>query len=102
MNTYGNFALNLGLTLAISLALTLFLRSALRSILIELCGTQARADFWMLFSTVLLVAMPVVIALGYTPEAGNDLFFEMAHQLGRNIFTYLFTLAIIGGFISVF
>ena len=102
MSVYANFALSLALTLVVAIALTLFLRATLRGILVELCGTERRADFWTLFSTILLIAMPLVIALGYTPETGSDLFFEMAHQVGRSMFGYLFTLVIVGGCIAVF
>lgn len=53
---------------------------------------------------IMLIAMPLVTGLGYTPEGltGRELFFEAARQLRGNLWAYLFALAITGGFISLF
>ena len=104
MNQITSYLISLAVTLTTSIFVTLLLRGALRRVLVDLCGTQDRAHFWTMFSMVMLIAMPVVIGMGYTPEAaqGNDLFFEMARQLRGNFFGYLFALAVIGGFVSFF
>ena len=104
MNPLNSYLIDLALTLLIAALLTLALRNALSRILLDLCGTQERAHFWLQFATIMLVAMPVVIGLGYAPEAdsGRLLFFETGRQLGRNLMGYLFALAITGGFISIF
>jgi hypothetical protein len=102
VNIHTSFFLSLLLNLSVSVILTLFLRSALRGVLLDLCGTEERAHFWMRFATIMLVAMPLVIALAYRPGAEVDLFFGIAGELGKGLLMYLFTLAITGGFISVF
>ncbi len=104
MNPITSYLISLAVTLTISVFVTLLLRSSLRRVLVDLCGTQDRAHFWTMFSMIMLIVMPVVIGMGYTPEAaqGNDLFFEMARQLRGNFFGYLFALTVIGGFVSFF
>ena len=104
MNQITSYLISLAVTLTISILVTLLLRSALWRVLVDLCGTQERAQFWTIFSMIILIAIPVVIGMGYTPQAarGNDLFFEMARQLRGNFFGYLFALTVIGGFVSIF
>ena len=104
MDPYSSYLINLGVTLIISVLVTLILRTALRRVLLDLCRTEERAHFWTLFSMIMLIAMPMVIGMGYTPEAGygQALFFEMAHQLRGNLLGYLFSLAVVGGIISIF
>ena len=88
MNQITTYLVSLILTLLVSACVTLLLRTALRRVLADLCGTEERANFWTIFSMIMLIAMPVVIGMGYTPEAANS--------------GYLFALAIIGGFVSFF
>jgi len=104
MNALSSYLIDLALTLIIAALLTFALRNALSRVLLDLCGTPERAHFWLQFSTIMLIAMPVVIGLGFTPEAdgGRALFFETGQQLGHNLMGYLFALTITGGFISIF
>lgn len=104
MDALSSYVIDLALTFATAALLTLALRNALSRVLLDLCGTQERARFWTQFATIMLVAMPIVIGLGYSPDAesGRLLFFETGRQLGRNLMGYLFALAITGGFISIF
>jgi len=104
MNPLSSYLIDLVLTFVIAALLTLALRNALSRVLLDLCGTPERASFWTQFSTIMLIAMPLVIGLGYAPEAesGSVLFFETGRQLGRNLMGYLLALAITGGFISIF
>jgi hypothetical protein len=104
MDPLFSYAIDLALTLLIAALLTFALRNALSRVLLDLCGTQERAHFWTLFSMIMLICMPLVIGLGYAPEAesGRTLFFGTSRQLGRNLMGYLFALAITGGFVSIF
>jgi hypothetical protein len=104
MNVFSLYAINLLMTLAAAILLTRILRAALRSILIDLCGTPERAHFWTLFATIMLICMPVIIAMGFTPEESTTsmMFFELAGQLRGSLLGYLFALAVVGGFIALF
>src|SRR5579863_5381543 len=70
-------------TLAIGAAVVWYLRCPLRNILIELCGNEARAEFWTVFSAVVVGMVPVIFAIACHPEPGPDapVVFELASQL---------------------
>jgi hypothetical protein len=72
----------------------LYLARHLRSLLIELCGTAERANFWMAFSNVTLVLVPLIFALDYRPEFGPDklVVFEVAAQLKYALIGFIATL----------
>ena len=66
----------IAMTAALSLVVVLYLRPRLRRILVDLCGTAERADFWAAFSNVILVLVPLICALFRSPEAGGTSFLE--------------------------
>ncbi|GAB4397676.1 MAG: hypothetical protein OHK0031_17540 [Anaerolineales bacterium] len=94
----------LTLTLMISLALAAALRRSLRPVLIDLCGTEARAQFWTVFSVFLLVIVPLIFGLGFQPEASDPaaLFFALAGQLRWNLFGFALALTGIGAALAFF
>ena len=47
------------------LAISFYLRGALRNLLLDLCGTPSRAEFWVRTSTVLITAFPILLALWF-------------------------------------
>jgi hypothetical protein len=104
MNTIFSFVIEVALTLAISALLVRYLRPFLRKILIDLCGTEDRAQFWLAFSNILLIGLPVIFALNYSPEAKNteDLFFEAAAKLSGNLGGFVVALIGIGLIVSFF
>jgi uncharacterized membrane protein YhaH (DUF805 family) len=67
----------------------------LRSLLMELCGTAERASFWLAFSNVALILVPLIFALEYTPELGSSksIVFEMAAQLKYGLVGFVVTLS---------
>lgn len=92
------------LTLIISVLLVKYLRPFLKKILIDLCGNEDRAQFWTVFSNILLIGMPILFALNYKPESRNieELFFEVARRLSGNLAGLLFALIGIGFIVSLF
>jgi hypothetical protein len=96
--------LEVALTLFVSALLVRYLRPFLRRILTDLCGTEDRAQFWLAFSNILLIGIPVLFALSYSPQATNaeELFFEMAGKLSGNLASFLFALIGIGFVVSFF
>jgi uncharacterized membrane protein YhaH (DUF805 family) len=83
MNPTVAFLSDVALAIAISFATVAYVKRHLRSLLVELCGTAERANFWLAFSNVTLVFVPLIFVLDYKPEFGQDktLIFEMATQL---------------------
>lgn len=62
------------ITIIISLIVILYIKEHLKNILIDLCGTKARANFWMAFSNVSLVITPVIFASLLVPDGiGYDI-----------------------------
>lgn len=55
------------LTAGVCLAIVVYLKPHLTSILIELCGSPERANFWMAFSNVTLVLFPLIFAIHQRP-----------------------------------
>jgi hypothetical protein len=104
MNTIISFALQIILTLLIVSFTVGYLRPFLKKILIDLCGTEDRAQFWLVFSNVILISLPGMIALNYRPEANSfeELFFEIAGRLSGALGGFLFALVCVGMVVSVF
>lgn len=75
--------LDVALTVFVCAGIVLHVTKHLRSLLVELCGTVERASFWLAFSNVSLVIVPLIFALDYRPDfgSGQTLIFEVAGQL---------------------
>jgi hypothetical protein len=83
MNISLLFVCGLLLTAAVSLSVMAYVQSPLRKILVELCETDERAHFWMVFSNVTVVVVSLIAALQYRPEpaASSPALIEVASQL---------------------
>ena len=81
-STYA-FLLGLGITAALGLAVVWYLKPHLKGILVDLCGTEARADFWMAFSNVTLTLIPMVFAMQFRSDASGNppVVFQLVDQL---------------------
>ena len=103
MNNVVTFSLNLLLTLLIAVVVSAYLAPSLFRILVDLCGTEERARFWLTFSRILLIGMPAVTALGYRPQASVDQWYlDLAGELSRNLMTLLVTVVGLGLVITFF
>ena len=98
------FAIEVIVTFAICSLTIRHLRPFLRSILTDLCGTEERARFWTVFSSILLAGIPLLISLMYEPKALNaeQLFFELTRRTGGNLFGFMFALVAVGFMVSIF
>jgi hypothetical protein len=85
---------DLTLTVLVCAGIVLYVAKHLRSLLVELCGTAERANFWLAFSNVSLILVPLIFALDYKPEFGPDklVAFEMAAQLKYALIGFVTTL----------
>jgi len=104
MNTIEVYLLQIAISAGISIAAVAYFRPHLRRILKDLCGTDERAQFWVVFSSILLVGIPLIFGLGYQPEEGSSgmLFFDAASQVRFNMVGFLLALIGIGVFVSFF
>jgi hypothetical protein len=94
MNTTSAFLVGTALVLLGCSAIVAYVRTHLRSLLIELCGTPERANFWLAFSNVALIVVPLIFALEYTPELGpgKSVVFDMAAQFKHGLIGFVVTL----------
>lgn len=104
MNTIISFLVHVFLTIAVTALVVNYIRPYLRKVLVDLCGTEERAQFWTVFSNVVLVSLPGILALNYRPEAVTleELFFEIAGRLSGTLAGFLFGLVGVGFVVSIF
>ena len=104
MNNITIYFLQITTTLIISLAAVIYLRRSLRRVLVDLCATEERAQFWMTFSSIMLIGIPLIFGLGFNPAAtsADQAFFEAANQVKWNLLGFLFALMGIGVVVSFF
>jgi len=104
MNQIYSFLIEVALTLLAALMTVAYLRPFLRRILIDLCGTEDRAQFWTSFSNILLIGLPMLISLSYRPEAKTtqELFFELSSRISGNLVSLLVALVGTGIVVAFF
>ena len=76
------FLTDLVLTAIFSSGVVIYLKRHLRPLVVELCGTPQRAQFWIAFADVTLLLVPIIFALSAKPDVGADKIpiYEMADQ----------------------
>lgn len=104
MNSILIYFIQLISTLVVCLGAVMYLRRSLRRVLVDLCATEERAEFWMVFASIILIGLPLVFGMGFSPEATlpDKAFFEAANQVKNNLFGFLLALMGMGGVISFF
>jgi hypothetical protein len=104
MNPFLALSIVVILTLLACVLITGYLRPHLTRVLVDLCRTEDRAQFWAAFSNILLIGLPLIIALGFRPEAETleAAAFEILGRLSGNLAGYLFALVGIGIIVSFF
>ncbi len=95
MNPAGVFLTDTAIVVFGCMGIVAYVKRHLRSLLLELCGTSERASFWLAFSNVALIVVPLIFALEYAPEvnASKSLVFEVAAQLRYGLIGFIVTLS---------
>ncbi len=60
------FCVEVGFSLIASFLVLVYLGSLLRQMLIDLCGTEERASFWLGFSKLIFIFLPLLIVVFYS------------------------------------
>ncbi|NWF63671.1 MAG: hypothetical protein HXY38_05120 [Chloroflexi bacterium] len=104
MNIIISFLIQVLLTIALTSITVAYIRPYLRKVLVDLCGTEERAQFWTVFSNILLTGLPSILALNYRPKASalQEIFFEIASRLSGTLASFLFALVCVGMAVSIF
>ncbi len=71
MDTLSIFIIEVSLCLGISLLLIYLLKPVLRQVLIETCGTNTRAEFWVMFTQLMLIISPLLIVIYFAPTTDS-------------------------------
>lgn len=87
------FAVTIVMPLALTLAALGYLRPILRHVLVEICGTAERAEFWIRSITILSVFGALILVLGFGPRGDG------AHLLEDLRWILILTLA--GAFVGI-
>ena len=99
MNTLLLFALELALCLGISFGLIVLLKPLLRDVLTDICGSEKRADFWVMFTLLMLVISPLLVVVYFAPTAAITEFNvtnELQQALFRTLIGHFIALSVIG------
>lgn len=70
MNSLSFFMIEVALCFGISASLIYLLKPLLREVLVDICGTQTRADFWVMFTQLMLIISPLLIVIYFAPTEG--------------------------------
>jgi len=95
MNTLILFLIEVLLCFAISVSLIVLLKPVLRAMLVEICGTETRAAFWVMFTQLMLIISPLLLVIYFAPTQ-DALAVNVAEALKDTLFRSL-----LGGFIAL-
>jgi hypothetical protein len=98
MNPVVLFLVGVVLAAALAMAVVRYLKPSLQGVLVDLCGTTARAAFWTAFSTVTVALTPMIFALHYRPDTSGRSYavFEIGSQLEWALGGLLLSVVLLG------
>ncbi len=67
-----SLVIEVAIPIVIGLAVSLYLRGVTTHLLVDLCGTEARSDFWVRVTTILITGAPLVLALAFGRSGSPD------------------------------
>src|SRR5689334_18494595 len=89
------FVLGIAATAVVTFSVAWYIKPHLKAILTDLCGTEVRASFWMAFSVICLIAVPLIFSLSAYPESANDP--ALAQLVGQMKWALMGLIATVGG-----
>src|SRR5262249_50075621 len=104
MNPVAVFSVGVMVAATTAVTVVWYLKPYLQDVLVDLCGTRARAAFWTAFSTITVALTPVMFALHYRPSASHDAYavFEIGSQLEWALAGLLLSILLLGIVLSKF
>lgn len=67
MSSLSLFMIEVSMCFVISISVIALLRPLLREILVDICGTRARAEFWVMFTQLMLIISPLLLVIYFAP-----------------------------------
>ena len=94
----GTYLIGISLSGCLGLLVAVYLQTCLKNILKDLCGTEARVAFWMAYTNVVLVGVPMAFSMMSTPDRSNPLpaVLQISGQLKWALLGLLMAVAICG------
>jgi len=98
MNEIVIYLTGLGITAVISFLIVIYFKPYLKNILLDLNGDKERpANFWVAYTTIILMLVPLVFAIWIVPNDPNEsVFFQISSQLKWALMGLGISLVIIG------
>lgn len=98
MNELTLFAVEMIISLFVSVCVIYILNKSFRNVLVDLCGTEARAQFWLIYSNLMLVIAPLLSAIifGKSHRVLEASFTFYKTAFGSVLFGVFISLVIIG------
>lgn len=97
------FFAGIAITAAVAAFVASYLRPHLATLLAELCGSERRGAFWIAFTNVTLVLLPVIAAMAYRPGSVIEpaqVIFALSEQVLLGLGALAGAVVIIGTVIS--
>ncbi len=104
MNEVGIFIAGIVMSVVVCFLVVGYLKSHLQKILVDICGNEMRANFWMAFSNVTLILIPTIFAMSYRPRPGDNIsiFFELSTQFKWGLIGLASSVIVLGIVIRTF
>jgi hypothetical protein len=96
------FLVGVAATALMSLGVVRYLNPYLQNVLMDLCGTDARAAFWTAFANVTIGLTPLIFAMHYRPAPVTPFVFELGTQLEWALGGLLVSVVLLGVVLSKF
>jgi len=93
------FSIEVLISLGVSMTLILLIRPLLRGVLVETCGTHERADFWLMFTQLMLAIAPLLLVIFFTHSIDESVVLPalfVKDTLFRSLIGVFFGLLLIG------
>jgi hypothetical protein len=92
------------LTIALCAAAVRYLKAPLLKILVDLCGSENRAAFWVAFSNIVLLSVPTIFALRSYPSENSraGAVFAISDQLQSGLIGLAVSVVVLGLVLSHF
>jgi uncharacterized membrane protein YhaH (DUF805 family) len=98
------FSVGIGLTAVSSFLVMFYMKPYLQKLLIDLCGTPDRANFWTAFSCITLILVPIICAMHFRPDSATHIssYLMIIDQLKWALIGLVGTVIVLGVVISRF
>lgn len=75
-----------------------YIKSPMKKILVDICGTEDRATFWVTFTNIMIILPPVLFAMNCQPNIAKSgsVFFEMVTQYKWGLFGLTGAVLVVG------